>query len=84
MAGTYSLKLAQRGCRLGDSLRGAAGEWSVPLRDRVGHERLEAERLTVAPRSVAAPFPEAVDKLGQRSSPFGTRFPTKGTFMILS
>ncbi len=69
VAGTLGLELAQCGGRSGDGLRGATGERLVPVRDRVGYERLEAERLAVTASAVAATFPETVDELGQRSDP---------------
>jgi hypothetical protein len=84
VAGTWGLELAQRGGRSSDGLRGATGERSVPVRDRVGYERLEAERLAVSASAVAATLPETVDELGQRKGPVGTASAAKGNDMILS
>ena len=64
-AGRHELHRAQSGGRAGHRLSGAAGQRTVPVRDRIGNERLEAQRTTVTAGAVAARFPDAFDELGQ-------------------
>ena len=84
MAGAADLELAQRGGCASDCLGGAAGERPVPVRDGIWHEGLEAERPAVAARAIAAPFPQTVNELRQRSDPLELECATKGTALILS
>jgi hypothetical protein len=44
-----------------------ASERCVPAADRVGDERVEAERPAVSAGAVAAAFPEAINELGDRT-----------------
>jgi hypothetical protein len=66
MPSARGLDFAERGGCSGDRLGGAPREGLIPVADRIGNERVEAERLAVPPGAVAATLPEAFDEFGQR------------------